>query len=86
MSRLGTSRNVQWSAEGVTKSLGSRANNFVNLSGLRRGHFDERTKKMKHIFFEKNKKMYFWQKPESAILHDGNPDSTKSNLHTCLTL
>ena len=53
MSRLGTSRNVQWSAEGVTKSLGSRANSFVNLSGLRWGHFDERTKKMKQIFFGK---------------------------------
>ena len=30
--------------------------------------------------------MYFWQKPEGVILHDGNFDSTKSSLHTCLTL
>ena len=35
MSRLGTSRNVQWSAEGVTNSLCSRAQNLVNLSNLR---------------------------------------------------
>ena len=35
MSRLGTSRNVQWSAEGVTNSLCSRAYNLVNLSNLR---------------------------------------------------
>ena len=34
----------------------------------------------------KMKKMYFWQKPEGVILHDGNFDSTKSSLHTCLTL
>ena len=30
--------------------------------------------------------MYFWQKPEGVILHDGNFDETKSSLHTCLTL
>ena len=35
MSRLGTSRNVQWSAEGVTNSLCSRAQNLVNLCSLR---------------------------------------------------
>ena len=35
LSRLGTSRNVQWSAEGVTNSLCSRAHNLVNLSNLR---------------------------------------------------
>ena len=35
MSRLGSSRNVQWSTEGVTNSLCSRAHNLVNLSGLR---------------------------------------------------
>ena len=86
MSRLCTSRNNQWSAEDVTNSLCSRAYNLVNLSSLRWGYFDERTKKMKENFFEKNEKMYFWQKPESVILHDGNFDSTKSSLHTCLTL
>ena len=41
---------------------------------------------MKENFFEKNEKMYFWQKPKGVILHDGNFDSTKSSLHTCLTL
>ena len=30
--------------------------------------------------------MYFWQKPESVILHDGNFDSTISSLHTCVVL
>ena len=32
---------------------------------------------MKEIFFEKNEKMYFWQKPEGVIPHDGNFDSKK---------
>ena len=41
---------------------------------------------MKEIFSEKNEKMDFWQKPEGVILHDGNFGSTKSSLHTCLTL
>ena len=41
---------------------------------------------MKEYFFEKNEKMYFWQKPEGVILHDGNFDSTKSSPHTCLDL
>ena len=50
MSILASSRNVQWSAEGATKSLYSRAYNLVNLSGLRSGNFDERTEKK----FEKN--------------------------------
>ena len=37
-------------------------------------------------FFLRNEKMYFWQKPEGVILHVGNFDSTKSNVHTCVTL
>ena len=86
MSRLGSSRNVRWSVGGVTNSLCSRAHNLVNLSSLRWGYFDEKAKKMKDIFFEKNEKMYFCQKPEGIIPHDGNFDSTKSSLHTCLTL
>ena len=86
MSRLGTNRNVQWTAECVKISLCSRAPNFVNLSSLRWGYFDERIKQMKEIFFERNEKMYFWQKPEGVILHVGNFDSTKSNLHTYVTL
>ena len=32
-------------------------------------------------FFEENEKMYFSQKPERAIFHHGNFDSTKSSLH-----
>ena len=43
-------------------------------------------KKMKENFYEKTEKMYFWQKPEGVILHDGNFDSTKRSLQTCLTL
>ena len=86
VSRFGTSRNFQWSAEGVTSSLCSRAHNLVHLSSLRWGYFDERAKKMKENFFEKNEKIYFWQKPEGVILHNGNFDSTKRSLHTCLTL
>ena len=35
-------------------------------------------------FFEKMKKMYFWQKREGAILHDENFDSTKSSLYARL--
>ena len=30
--------------------------------------------------------MYFSQKREGVILHDGNFDSTKRSLHPCLTL
>ena len=41
---------------------------------------------MKEIFLRKMKKLYFWQKPEGVILHDGNFDSRKSSLHTCHTL
>ena len=41
---------------------------------------------MKENFFEKNEKMYFWQKPQGVILHDGNFDSTKSSLYSCFTL
>ena len=39
-------------------------------------------KRRRKIFLEKNEKMYFWQKPEGVILHEGNFDSTKSSLHT----
>ena len=59
MSRLGSSRNVQWSAEGATNSSYFRAYNLVNLSNLRSGNFDERTKKMNE-FFEKNEKNVFF--------------------------
>ena len=66
MSRLGTSRNVQWSAEGVTNSLCSRAHNLVHLSSLRWGYLDEKTKKMKENFFEKNKKCIFGRNPKAS--------------------
>ena len=85
MSRLGTSRNVRWSAEGVTNSLCSRAYNLVNLSSLRWEYFDERTKKMKEIFLRKMKNV-FLAETRSVILLDGNFVSTKSSLHTCLSL
>ena len=60
MSRLGTSRNVQWSADVVTNSLCSRTHNLVNLSSLRWRYFDQRTKKMKEIFF--------WEKWKNVFL------------------
>ena len=39
MSRLGTSRNVQWSAEGARKYVYPRFQNLVNLSSLRSRKF-----------------------------------------------
>ena len=71
MSRLASSRNVQWSAEGATNCVYSRVQNYVNLSCLRSGNFEETTKTINGIFFEKNEKMYFWQKPKGVILHHG---------------
>ena len=46
MSRLASSRNVQWSAEGATNSIISWAHNLVNLSSLTSKNSDERTTKM----------------------------------------
>ena len=66
MSRLGTSRNVQWSAEGVTSSLCSRAHNLVNFSSLRWGYFGERTKKMKEFFLRKMKLCIFGRNPKAS--------------------
>ena len=63
MSRLVSSRNVQWSAEGAAYSLYSWAYNLVNVCSLRSGNFDERTKKLNKCFYEK---MYFWQKPKAS--------------------
>ena len=39
MSRLGTSRNVQWTAEGARKCAYPRFQNLVNLSSLRSRKF-----------------------------------------------
>ena len=78
MSHFGSSTNVQWSEEGATKSVYTRTQNLVNISSFRSGYFDERTKKMHENFLEKNEEMYFWQKPEGVVLHDGNFDSTKN--------
>ena len=72
MSRLASSRNVQWSEEGATKLVYPVAQ---NISSFRSGSFDETTKKMK--FFSKTENLYFWQKPEVVILHVENFDSTK---------
>ena len=63
MSRLVSSRNVQWSAEGAAYSLYSWAYNLVNVCSLRSGNFDERTKKLNKCFYEK---MFFWQKPKAS--------------------
>ena len=43
-------------------------------------------KRWRKCFLEKNEKMYIRQKREGVILHDGNFDTTKNSLHTCLTL
>ena len=43
ISRLGSSRNVQWSEEGSTKRVYTRIQNVVNISSFRSGYFDERT-------------------------------------------
>ena len=69
MSRLGTSRNVQWSAEGATDSLCSRAHNRMNLSMLRGGYFDERCKNKKdegNFFLRKMKKCIFGRNPKAT--------------------
>ena len=42
-----------------------------------------KAKKMKEIFFERNEKMYFWQKPEGVILDDQNLVGTKKSLYPC---
>ena len=68
MSPLASSRNVQWSAEGATNWIYSRAQDKVNLSSFRSAYFDEKTKDECKIF-EKNG-MYFWQKNEDIILDD----------------
>ena len=56
MSRLGTSRNVQWSAEGARKCVYPRFQNLVNLSSPDQENLDERTKKKgEKLKFEKMK-------------------------------
>ena len=44
MSRLGSSRNVQWSEEGATKRVNPRVQNLVIMSSARSGNFDEELK------------------------------------------
>ena len=61
MSRLASSRNVQWSAEGATNCVYPRVQEQVDLSSLRSGNFDER-KMNENIFFEKNEKRIFGKK------------------------
>ena len=87
MSGLGSSRNVQRSDDGATNCVYSRVQDLVSRPSLRSGYFDETTKTMNEKCFERNeKKMYFWQKPEGVIIHDGKFDNTKSILHPSLTL
>ena len=44
MSRLGSSRNVQWPEEGATKRVNPRAQNLVNIPSSRSRNFDEELK------------------------------------------
>ena len=67
MSRLASSRNVQWSAEGATNWVYSKVQDLVNVSSLRSGYFDERTKKKtEKIFLRKMKQCNFGRNPEAA--------------------
>ena len=84
MSRLASSRNVQWSAEGATSCVYPRVQKQVDLSTLMSGNFDER-KMSENIFFEKNENVCS-AKNEGVILDDGNFDSRRPSLHPCLTL
>ena len=56
MSRLGTSRNVQWSAEGVTNSLCPMAHNLVTYPVSDEDILMKDLKKMKENFIQKNEK------------------------------
>ena len=66
MSRLASSRNVQWSEEVATERVYIRAYNHVTLSSLRSGNVDEITKKMNENLFEENEKMYFGRNPKAS--------------------
>ena len=48
------------------KFLCSRAHNLVNLSSLRWGYFDERTKRLKDFFSRKMKKCFFGRNPKAS--------------------
>ena len=61
MSRLASSRNVQWSAEGATNCVYPRVQTQVDLYSLRSGNCDERKMK-EYIFFEKNEIRMFGKK------------------------
>ena len=61
MSRLGSSRNVQWSEEGGTKWVYTRTENLVNIPSFTSRYSDERTRKMNENFFDKNEEMYLTQ-------------------------
>ena len=60
-SRLGTSRNVQLSAEGATNCVYLRVQKQVNFPSLRSGNFDER-KINETLLFEKNEIRMFGKK------------------------
>ena len=59
MSRLVSSRNIQWSAEDATNCAYSKSQTLVKLSSLRTGHFDEKSKKMNEKIFLRKKKNVF---------------------------
>ena len=65
MSRLASSRNVQWSEEGATYWVYCRAQDLVNLSSLRLGYYDERSKKL-NIFLRKMKEYIFGRNPKTS--------------------
>ena len=66
MSRLGSSRNVQWSEESATKRVYSRTQNLVNISSFRSGYFDERSKKLNEFFLRKMKKCIFGRNSKAS--------------------
>ena len=65
MSRLGSSRNVQWSEGGTTKWLYPRGQNLVNISSFISGYFDELKRWIKK-FFRKMKQRIFGRNPKAS--------------------
>ena len=85
MSRLASSRNVQWSTEGATNCVYPRVQTQVDLYSLRSGNCDERKMK-EYIYFLRKMKYVCSAKNEGVILDDGNFDSRRTSQHPCLTL
>ena len=68
MSRLTSSRNVQWSEESATNWVYSRAQDRVNLSSLISGYFDERTEKMNEKHFLRKMNCIFGRKTKASYM------------------